>query len=57
MAVVGWVGAGMEVVDGKHARQNQRVGRMSGDAGALTDCEVNTLMIPDHTDFQLRSSG
>ena len=30
---------------------------MSGDAGALSECEVKTLMTPDHTAFQLRSSG
>ena len=28
-----------------------RFGRMSGDAGALHECEVETLMIPDHTAF------
>ena len=35
MAMVGWMGAGMELVLGKHAGQSQVVGRMSGDAGAL----------------------
>ena len=55
MAVVGWMGAWMEVVVGKFA--GQRVGRMSGDAGAFPKCEVNTLIIPDCTNIQVRSSG
>ena len=38
MVMVGW--AGMEVVDGMHAGQNQRFGRMSGDVGSLPVCEV-----------------
>ena len=29
MAMVGWMGAGMELVQGRHARQSQVVGRMS----------------------------
>ena len=33
MAVVGWMGAGMEVVVGKHAGQRQGVGRMSAMPG------------------------
>ena len=28
-----------------------------GDAGALPKCEVKTLMTPNHTAFQVRSSG
>ena len=40
MAMVGWVGAGMEVVDGLHAGQSQGVGVMSRDAGASPECEV-----------------
>ena len=32
------------------------VGRMSGDAGALLECEVNTLMTPDHTACQVHNS-
>ena len=35
MAVVGWMGAWLEVVVGKFA--GQRFGRMSGDAGAFPD--------------------
>ena len=57
MAVVGWMGAGMEVVVGRHAGQSQGVDLMSGDAGALPVCEVNTLIIPDLTTIQVRSSG
>ena len=37
MAMVGGMGAGMELV----------VGRMSGDAGAFPDCVGNTLITPD----------
>ena len=36
----------MEVVVCKHARQG--AGRMSGDAGALLECEVKTLMTPGY---------
>ena len=57
MAMVGWMGAGMELVLGKHAGQNQVVGRMSGDAGAFPEFVENTLMTPDHTTIQVRSSG
>ena len=32
MAMVGWVGAGMELMFGRHAGQSQVVGRMSRDA-------------------------
>ena len=38
MAMVGWMGAGMELVLGRHAGQRQVVGRMSGDAGAFPEC-------------------
>ena len=57
MAVVGWMGAGMELVFGKHAEQSQGVCRMSGDAGAFPECVGNTLMSPDHTTIHVRSSG
>ena len=30
---------------------------MSGDAGELPECEVETLMTLDHTDFEVRGSG
>ena len=33
------------------------VGRMSGDTGALPECEVKTPMTPYHTAIQVRSSG
>ena len=40
-AMVGWVGAGMEVVDGMHAGQSRwGGGRLSEDAGALPEREV-----------------
>ena len=38
MCVVGWMGAGMELVFGKHTGQSQVVGRMSGDAAAFPEC-------------------
>ena len=44
----------MEVVIVRHVVR--MVGRMLGDAGALPECEVKTLMTPDHTAFQVRSS-
>ena len=40
MGMVGWTGAGMEVVDGMHAGKAKGVGCMSGDAGAFPECEV-----------------
>ena len=40
MAIVGWVGAGMEVVDGMRAAKAKGVGRMSGADGAHPECEV-----------------
>ena len=46
MAMVGWIGAGMELVLGRHAGQSQVVGRMSGDAGAFPECVGNTLITP-----------
>ena len=40
MAMVGWMGAGMELVFGRHAGQSQGVSRMSKDARAHFECEV-----------------
>ena len=57
MAVVGWMGAGVEVVVGRHAGQSQGVSRVSGDAGAFSECELNTLITPDRATIQVRSSG
>ena len=57
MAMVGWMGAGMELVLGKHAGQSQVVDRMSGDAGAFPECVGNALITPDRTTIQVRSSG
>ena len=49
MAMVGWMGAGMELVFGKHAHVErcQSTFRVRGDK----------LMIPDHTTIQVRSTG
>ena len=54
MAMVGWMGAGMELVFGKNVGQSQVAGRMSGDAGAFQECMGIT---PDSTTIQVRSSG
>ena len=40
MAMVGWMGAGMELVFGRHAEQSQGVSRMSKDARVHFECEV-----------------
>ena len=57
MVMVGWMGSGMELVLGRHAGQSQMVGRMSGDAGdAFPECVGNTLIPPDRTTIQVRSS-
>ena len=56
MAMVGWMGAGVELVLGRHAGRSQVVGCMSGDTGAFTECVGNTLITPDRTTIQVRSS-
>ena len=56
MAMVGRMGAGMELVLGKHAGQSQVFGRMSGDAGSFPECVGNTLITPDRTTIHVRSS-
>ena len=40
MAMVGWMGAWMELVFGKHAVQSQGVSCMSKDARAHFECEM-----------------
>ena len=45
-------GTEIEVVDGRHTRQS-----MSGDTGAHPEYKVKTLMTPDLTALQERSSG
>ena len=57
MCAVSHGSAVLEVMVGKHAGQSQRVGRMLGDARALPECEVNTLITPDRTTIQESSSG
>ena len=55
---VGSGGAGMEMVADRHAEQSQEgVGRMSGDAGALPECKIWTMMTPDLTAFLLCCRG
>ena len=54
----GGLGGGrMEKVVGRYAGQFQGVGRMSGDVGAFSESEVNTLITPDRTTIQVLSSG
>ena len=52
---LGWVG--MEVVVGKHVGQSQ--GRLShvGRCRSTSRVRGDTLMTPDHSAFQVRSSG
>ena len=57
MAMVGWMVAWIELVLGRYAVQSHVVGRMSGDAGAFPECVGNTLITPDRTTIQVRSSG
>ena len=40
MAMVDWMGAGIELVFGMHAGQSQGVSRMSKDARVHFECEV-----------------
>ena len=40
MAMVGWMGAGMELVFGMHAGQGQGISRMSKDVRVHFECEV-----------------
>ena len=47
----------MEVADGMHVGQSQGAGNMSRDAGALSECVMNTLMTPDRTAIQVPSFG
>ena len=53
MAMVGWMGAGMELVFGKHAGCRKHVERCQSTFRVRGD----KLMIPDHTTIQVRSSG
>ena len=46
MAMVGWMGAGMELVFGKHAGQSPGVSRMSKDARVHFECEVIDWWFP-----------
>ena len=45
MAIVGCMGAGMEVLDGMHMGQN-REGLIVRDAAALPECKMKTLTTP-----------
>ena len=47
----------MEGVVGQLAGQSQGVGLLSDDTRAPPGCEVNTLITPNCTAFQVHSSG
>ena len=55
--MVCWVEVGMEVVDGKHARQSQGVIRMKGGCRGISRVRGDTPMTPNHTAVQVRSAG
>ena len=38
-------------------KKPRRIVCMSKDAGVLPECEVKTMMTPNHTAFQVHSSG
>ena len=50
MAMVGWMGAGMELMFGKHAGHVERCQSTFRERG-------DKMMIHDHTTIQVRSSG
>ena len=54
MAMVGSLGRGMEVVDGMHS--GRMAGRMSGECRGISRVRGDTLVTPNHTTFQVRSS-
>ena len=47
----------MEVVDGMHAGQSQGSWSLVGNRRSIARVRGDTLMTPDHTAFQVRSSG
>ena len=49
MAIMGWVGAGMDVVDGVHAGQSQVVWLHVWRSWRTSLARGNSLMTPDHT--------
>ena len=51
------MGAWMEVVVGRQPGQSHEVGRMSGYAGALPECEMKIMITPNDTAIQVSSSG
>ena len=50
-AMVGWVGAGMEVVDGMHAGQSRWGGSLVGRCRSTSRARGGTPMKSDHTAF------
>ena len=58
MAMVAWVGAGMEVLGGMHAEQSQEGLFISQEIleHFPSVCVQKTLMTPDHISFQVEIS-
>ena len=48
---------GIEVAVKHLGTKSSEIGCMSGEAGALPKCEVETPMTPDHSNFRVHSSG
>ena len=57
MAMVGWVGAGMEAVDSMNAGQCQGGWSHVERCRSTSSVRGDTLMTPDHTAVQVRRSG
>ena len=57
MAMVGWVVAGLEVVDGIHVGQSQGGWSHVARCRSTSPVRGDTLMTPDPTTFQVRSYG
>ena len=57
MAMVVWVGAGMEVVDDMHAGQTQGDWLLVRGCRSISRVRGDEIMTPNHTTIQVRSSG
>ena len=57
MAMTGWVGAGMEVVDGMHAGQSQGCWAFVWRGRSISRIRGDKLMTPDHTTSRCAALG
>ena len=57
MAMMVWLGKKLRCWLVSTRDKAREAGRMLGDVEALPDCEMKTLITPDHNAFQMRSSG